>query len=232
MTVGIAFAASRVSAQQPAPAGPDSASPAATQPAGAARSEAQSEEDQANAFLHAPIVQKIGNLMHLDVVTTSRIFLGINFTIIFLCITIPLGKFMPGLIRKRSQTLQHSIKTAREVTEDAKIRLSAVEARLAGLDQEIQKIRAQVEQESLEDQARIKAAIEDESARIVAAAEQELGAAAAQARRGLRNFAADLAIQHAEKQLTLTPETDRALIAEFIGQVAGEGAPKSRGGNN
>jgi F-type H+-transporting ATPase subunit b len=43
--------------------------------------------------------------------------------------------------------------------------------------------------------------------------------AAAQATRGLRNFAADLAIDQASRQLKLTPETDRALIAEFVGNV-------------
>ena len=58
-----------------------------------------------------------------------------------------------------------------------------------------------------------------ESARIVASAEQEIGMAAAQATRGLRNFAADLAIDQASRQLKLTPETDRALIAEFVGNV-------------
>jgi F-type H+-transporting ATPase subunit b len=43
--------------------------------------------------------------------------------------------------------------------------------------------------------------------------------AAAQARRGLRNFAANLAIDQAAKQLVLSPETDKALIAEFVGDV-------------
>ncbi len=76
-----------------------------------------------------------------------------------------------------------------------------------------------MERESLADEARIKAALEEESARIVVAAEQEIGAAAAQARRGLRNFAADLAVEQAAKQMILTPETDRALIAEFVGDV-------------
>ena len=47
-------------------------------------------------------------------------------------------------------------------------------------------------------------------------AAQEITVAAAQARRGLRHFAADLAIEQAAKQLVLTPETDRALISEFV----------------
>ena len=82
-----------------------------------------------------------------------------------------------------------------------------------------------MEEESLQDEARIKAALEDESARIVAAAEQEIGAAAAQARRGLRNFAAELSVEQASKLMVLTPETDRAVIAEFVGDV-------SKGGQN
>jgi F-type H+-transporting ATPase subunit b len=58
----------------------------------------------------------------------------------------------------------------------------------------------------------------------VASAEQEIGVAAAQARRSLRTFAADLAIEQAAKQLTLTPDTDRALIEELVAGVASDGA--------
>jgi hypothetical protein len=54
--------------------------------------------------------------------------------------------------------------------------------------------------------------------------------AAAQARRTLRHFAADLAIGQAAQQLVLTPETDRALIAEFVGDVTKNGVAK--GGQN
>ena len=64
----------------------------------------------------------------------------------------------------------------------------------------------------------------------MADAEQELNAVVTQAKRGLRSFAADLAIGQAEKQIALTPETDRALIAEFVAGVAGDG--QSKGGKN
>ena len=73
-----------------------------------------------------------------------------------------------------------------------------------------------MEQQIAQDEQRSKAALEEESARIVASAEQEIGVAAAQAKRSLRHFAADLAIEQAAKKLVLTPETDRALIAEFV----------------
>ena len=191
------------------------------------------EEKQEHAFLHSSMVQSIARILHLSVDATSDIFIGINFAIIALAIVIPLVKIMPRIMRQRSVTLSQEIKTAREATEDAKTRLTAVEEKLAGLGQEIEKFKTQVEQEALEDQRRIKAALEEESARIVASAEQEIGAAAAQARRGLRHFAAELAIDQAAKQLVLTPETDQALIAEFVAQAAGEaGNGMKRGGKN
>jgi F-type H+-transporting ATPase subunit b len=124
---------------------------------------------------------------------------------------------------------------ARKATAQANLRLGAIEAKLSGLDGEIAQIRTQMEEESHQDETRIKSTIGEESARIVATAEQEIGASAAQARRSLRNFAADLAISQASKQLVLTPETDRALIAEFLGDVAGDGEARKaahQGGQN
>jgi len=158
-------------------------------------------------------------MLHLDVETTSRIFLGINFAVIFFAIAIPLGRVMPRIFRKRSQTLSRDLESARQATADADARLRAIEAKIAGLGQAMEQFRGQVEHDIVEEEKRIKAAIGEESARIVAAAEQEIGAAAAQARRSLRNFAANLAIEHAEKALTLTPESDRTLIAEFVAGV-------------
>ncbi|MGB6726378.1 MAG: ATP synthase F0 subunit B [Terracidiphilus sp.] len=211
------------------------ASSAPGQPPSAARNEheedkAIEEQKELDVFRHSPIVAAIGKKLGLDVETTGKLFEALNFLIIFLAIVIPLAKFLPRILRNRKETLSQNLRTAREATEDAKSRLSAVEAKLAGLNEEIAKFRAQVEQDSLEDEKRIKASLKEESDRIVAAAEQEIAAAAAQARRGLRNFAADMAISHAEKQLVLTPETDRALIEEFISQVSASGAGK--GGKN
>jgi F-type H+-transporting ATPase subunit b len=196
----------------------------------AATENSKASESEEDTFLHSPMVKSIARALHLDVNTASRIFLVINFAVIFFAIVIPLGRVMPRVFRKRSQTISHDLKTARDATADANARLSAIEAKLAGLGEEMKQFREQVERESLEDEKRIKAAIEEESARIVASAEQEIGVAAAQARRGLRNFAAALAIDHAEKQLKLTPETDRALIAEFVAGVSADGAAK--GGKN
>ena len=186
-------------------------------------------EDE-NVYRHTPLVQSLAKAMHLDVETTARLFEFINFAIVALAIVIPLVRLMPRVFRKRQQTLRQDLDSARKLTEDAGARLGAVEAKLARLNEEIAQMRAQVEEEGKHEEARIKAAIEEESSRVVAAAEQEISAAAAQAKRGLRHFAADLAIEHATKQLVLTPDTDSALIAEFLQEASRNGS--RTGGSN
>ena len=231
--VALFFTPGGAAAQQSATASPaPAASAPTTAPANGSGTAqpASSENDEDAAFLHSPAVQAVARILHLKLDTTVALLLGINFAIIFFAIAIPLTRTMPKIIRKRSQTLSHDLTNARQATADAQARLSAVEAKLAGLGEEIKKLSAQVEQESLEDEKRIKAAMGEESARIVAAAEQEISVAVTQAKRGLRNFAADLAIGQAEKQIALTPDTDRALIAEFVAGVAGDAAGK--GGKN
>ncbi|HEY1649175.1 MAG TPA: ATP synthase F0 subunit B [Terracidiphilus sp.] len=238
LLVAAAFMAAprRISAQQPAPAASASTHASGNTPGNASAENEDrpttpsDEQKELNVFRHAPIVAKIGQKMGMDVETTAKVFEAINFVIIILAIVIPIVRIVPRMLRQRSQTLNQDIQTAREATADANTRLSAVEAKLAGLDAEIQKFRAQVEQESREDEKRIKATLEEETVRIVSAAEQEITMAAVQARRGLRLFAADLAIEHAEKQLVLTPETDRALIAEFIADTSNHGATNGKGG--
>lgn len=219
LTAGVGLSTQKLAAQESAPAA--SATPAATAPATDAP---KTQEEQEKAFLfEGPLVKWTAQKFGLTAETASGIFQVINFVIIVLLVGVPIAKILPKIFHKRSETLGGNLKTAREATADANARLSAVEAKLAGLDEEIKKFRAEVERESLEDEARIKASMADESVRILQAAEQELNVAAQQVRRGLRNFAADLAIEQAAKQMVLTPEADKALISEFIGGVAGKG---------
>jgi F-type H+-transporting ATPase subunit b len=183
----------------------------------------KAEEQENDQYRHAPVVQSLARLLHMDVETAARTFEIFNVSVVVLGIVIPLVRIMPRLLRKRSQQIQVNLEEARKTTEDANRRLSAVEAKLASLDQEIARFRTEVEEQIAQDEQRGKSALEEEKARIVASAEAEIGVAAAQARRSLRHFAADLAIEQAAKQLVLTPDTDRALIAEFVSDAARDG---------
>jgi len=217
LAAGVATAPLRLAAQQQAAtADSSSASGVSTQPAEPAKADSD-EEAQTKAFrLEGPLVKATSRTLHISLENTARLFEIANFAIIALAIAIPLFKFLPAMLRKRSETLSESLESARKMTEDANARLGAVEAKLASLDEQIAQFRVEVERESAGDEARIKAALEEERARIVQSAEQEIGQAAALARRGLRNFAADLAIDQAARQLNMTAETDHALIREFV----------------
>jgi F-type H+-transporting ATPase subunit b len=221
LAAGFATSPLGVAAQQQAATGnASSASAVPTQPAEPPKADSD-EEAQTRAFrLEGPLVKATSKALHISLENTARLFEIINFAIIALAIVIPLFKFLPAMLRKRTKTLTESLESARKMTEDANARLSAVEAKLASFDEQIAQFRAEVERESAGDEARIKVALEEERVRIVQSAEQEIGQAAAQARRGLRNFAADLAIDQAARELNMTAETDRALIAEFVAGTA------------
>jgi F-type H+-transporting ATPase subunit b len=237
LIAAISAAPFRAQAQEAAPVA-NSAAPAATSSSSqtAKPEAADSDEAQTNAFrLEGPLVKATAKTFNLSPETAARSFEIINFLIVVLGLGIPIVKWLPKFLRKRSEKVSSDIESARKVTAEANARLTAIAAKLSGLDGEIAQIRAQMEEESRQDETRIKSTIGEESVRIVAAAEQEIGASAAQARRSLRNFAADLAIGQASKQLVLTPETDRALIAEFLGDVAGDGEARKaahQGGQN
>ncbi len=242
LVTGVAFAPVRALAQEAHSSAPVKSAADSNGQAGLPAQPGHEKDEEAeehNVFRHNSLVQAVSDAVFKDdknatdpaqvelraahIEKTARTFEWINSLILISCIVIPLVKVLPKILRRRSQTLKQNLEEARKTSADANTRLSAVEAQLARLDEEIAQIRANVESESKQDEAKIKASIEEESARIVASAEQEIASASAQAQRALRHFAAELAIDSAARQLTLTPEADRALISEFVTDTASNG---------
>lgn len=229
-----------MTAQQAAASGPETGQAQTSQAqTGQAKSEAanteseKSSSEESNLYRHSATVQKLARLLNVDVETAAKGFELFNFLIIALGIGIPLGRMLPKMLRNRRASLSKSIEEARTATTDAKARLSAVEAKLANLDVEIAAFRAQVESESVGDEARIKATIEEERQRIVEAAGQEIGQAAAQAQRGLRQFAAELAVGRAVRDYGARSEADKDQAdREMISQFARDFTEQANGGKN
>jgi F-type H+-transporting ATPase subunit b len=237
LILGATVAPLGAAAQDAAPTAPQAQSQSQPKPESVFKQEHKAEkaeeEDETAAYRHSASVQWIANLLHLDVETAATIFEYINFAVILLAVGIPIAKMLPAAMRKRSAKLSADLEVAQAKTQDANDRLKAVEEKLAGLDSEIAAIRKQVEEQMREDEVRSKVLLEEETARIVAGAEQEIAMAAAQAQRGLKQFAADLAIDRAVSQLTIDAETDRALFAEFAMDVAGKPArTRAKGDQN
>jgi F-type H+-transporting ATPase subunit b len=210
--------------QQPQPP-PTPAQQARTSTAKAEHMDAPETNSAIEQYRHSSAVLAIARVTGLSPETTAQIFEDLNSGILIFACAYFLFRFVPGFLRRRSETIQKDLSLARAATEDANRRLAQVEARLSRLGSEIEAIRQQAERDSLEDEKRIAAALEAERERIVASAEQEISAAQAAAQRELKKFAADLAVDSALHRIQLSADTDRALIRDF-----GKGLSDKSGG--
>jgi F-type H+-transporting ATPase subunit b len=188
--------------------------------------ETNSEEE---GYRHSSTVKAIAKIVHVDTDTAAKLFEDFNSAVIIIAILAFLIKALPKAFRKRSETIQKELVEARTATEEASKRLSAVEARLAKLDSEIEAVRRQAEQDSLEDEKRIKATLEEERKRIIESAEQEIEAFGSAAQRDLKRFAADLAVERALQRIHLGADADRILVQNFAADLSGT---QSKGGQN
>jgi F-type H+-transporting ATPase subunit b len=190
---------------------------AQTATADKAQEQAQKEEekDENDEYRMSPAVTKLGSMMGLKSAQASTVFTITNLLILLAGIGYLLMKNLPKAFKGRSATIQKQIVEARTATQDAKTRLSSVEARLAKLDSEIAAMRTQAEADGAREEQRLKGAIEDEKQRILTAAQQEIQSATLTARRELQTYAAELAVDQAERKLVVTPEADRFLVAGF-----------------
>lgn len=203
-------------AQESSPAG---ASPTGGPASPVERPDASHDNDE---FRHAPIVKSMAGMMHVSTEATAQVFEDLNSLILIGLILYFVLKVLPKAFRSRSETIQKQLTEARAATESANQRLSAVEAKLARLGEDIDQIRRQTESDLLEDEKRIKQSLEEERARIVKSAEQEIDSAGAAAQRELKRFAASLAIDKAVQRIQLSAESDKTLIERFGKDLAGQ----------
>lgn len=172
----------------------------------------------------SPSVIKLGGMVGMNPATSVLVFNWLNFLVLAIAVGYALMKALPKVFRGRTESIQKNIVEARVATEEARARLSAVEARLGKLDDEIAALRADSDRAAAEEEQRLHAQGEEEKARILQAAEQEIAAASAAAQRSLRVYAAEIAVDRAAAQLQITPEDDRVLIENFAGRLGAEGS--------
>lgn len=203
-----------VRAQSEAPVVTDTAKSAESGAAGSTE-KAKEEADENEQYRQSPTVAKLGSAIGMKPEQASTVFTITNLAILLVGVGYLLMKNLPKAFKSRSSTIQRQIVEARTATQDAKSRLSSVEARLAKLDGEIAAMRVQAEADGAREEERLKAAIEDEKQRILASAGQEIQSATLTARRELQTYAAELAVDQAARKLVVTPESDRLLVAGF-----------------
>jgi F-type H+-transporting ATPase subunit b len=198
-------------------------SQAPAQPVPAAKDDEEAEKD---AYRHSTSVTAIGHWFQMDQEPAARLFEWLNFAIMAGVILVVAGKMLPKTFRANREQIRGRLVEARIATEHAQERLTAIEQRLAKLDEEVAAISKQAEKDSIEDEARIKASIAAERERIVSASTREIAAAASAAQRDLKRFAVELAVDRAAQRLTLSADDDRALVQDFSRDLAARNGGK------
>jgi F-type H+-transporting ATPase subunit b len=172
-------------------------------------------EDETAEFKRSPSVKFLAKITGMTLEHAYWLGLLVNFAVIAGLIFWLAKKNLPAMFRSRTASIQNALEEARKTSQEAKRRLSNIEARLSKLDVEIGEMRWAAEQEAAAEEIRIKAAAEDDARKIVESAEQEIMAAAKLARRELKAFAADLAVSLAKKQIRVDSSTDQGLMRSF-----------------
>ena len=186
--------------------------------------EATGEEEEENANLkHSSMVQRLAKLTGLSVHQAHLVAMYLNFAIIVFVAVWFGRKALPGMLRKRNQSIQSALEEARAASQEANRRLAEIENRLRQLDVEIGQMQANAEKEAETEEVRIKKAAEEDIRKVVETAEQEIAAAAKLARRELTSYTADLAIALARKQINVDANTDQVLVRNFATQLSQDG---------
>lgn len=183
--------------------------------------EATGSDEEENVNLkHAAPVRWLARITGLSVHGAHLLALGLNFAIIVVVVFWAVRKFVPGMLRNRSASIQQALEEARAASQDANRRLAEIENRLRQLDVEIGQMQATAEKEGAAEEVRIQQAAEEDVRKVVLAAEQEIATAAKQARRELSAHTASLAIALARQQINVDSNTDQVLVRTFASKLA------------
>jgi F-type H+-transporting ATPase subunit b len=193
---------------------------------GESRPEAQSakaEEGPDAELKRSPAVQFIARKAGLSVDRAYQIVVGVNFAAVLVVLWLLTRKALPAMFKSRNEAIQKRMEEARKASEEARRRLTEVEGRLSRLDTEIEHMRHEAEEAGRAEEERIRASSEEERRRIVQSAEQEIAVAASTARRELKVYAAELAVELAKKKIDISPGADQVLVRDFTAQIGKDG---------
>jgi len=169
-------------------------------------------------------VQLVSRLTGLSLSNAYLFSVVLNFVVIAAVIAWASRKYLPGIFRDRTASIQKAMQEAQKASEEARRRLAEIESRLMRLDGEIGMMRDAAEKEAEAEEGRIQAAAREDARIMVESAQQEIASAAKTARRELTAYAADLAVSLAKKQIHVDAATDRTLVRNFADELGSDTA--------
>lgn len=148
----------------------------------------------------------------------APIWVWANFAILAVGLGYLMSKHLPTFFQSRTDSIRKSIVEAQQAKIDAERRAADMEARMKALGSEIEKLRAESQKELEEEGARIRRETAGHLERLERQAELEIEAASKAALRDLRAYAADLAVDLAEKRIRerLDERTEASMIEGFV----------------
>jgi F-type H+-transporting ATPase subunit b len=185
--------------------------------------EGEQQTGPAEAMRNSPAVKWIAQKSGISINAAFWLCVLLNFGVVAYLILYAMRKRLPGFVKDRCQAISAGIEQARKTSEEARARLQEVEGRLSRLDADITEMRREADENARVEEKRIMAESEDERRRIVASAEQEISAAANNARRDLKAYAAELAVELAEKKIRVGQDADRELVRAFTSRLGKDG---------
>ncbi len=147
-------------------------------------------------------------------------FLGksVNFVVLFGALVYFLYKPLQSYLEKRSLEVKEAMKDAEESRKESEKRFDEARARLAGLEEEIEKIKKEAEVAGLREKEKISRLAQEEAERIKHLAQQEIELELKAGTQELKEYTAALATNLAQERIKkkLTEEDHSLLIDKSI----------------
>ncbi|MGA2509464.1 MAG: hypothetical protein ABSG27_04480 [Candidatus Acidiferrales bacterium] len=150
------------------------------------------------------------------------VFRWINFAIVLGLIVYALRKAAPSF-RSRTEQISEQIAEGTRAREAAEQQRRAVQAKLAGIEQDVAVLREEAKRAAEAEAVRVRDLARAEAATIERAAQAEIAAAERAARIELKALAAQSAVERAEVLLRdkLTPTSESGLFTAFVAELEG-----------
>ena len=152
----------------------------------------------------------------------------VNFAILAIGLGYLMAKYLPAFFRERTESIQADIAQAQKQKEESARRVAEIDRRLAGLGTEIEAFRKQSHAEMGREGERIRQETATQIRKIKDQAQVEIESAGKAARREVRLYAANLALDLADQRIRARlsgpggATTEAALVDGFIGDLRRE----------
>lgn len=145
--------------------------------------------------------------------------LAVFLAVMFFLVKKPFSQAMTD----RRESIKSELNRAKAEKEVAEAKLREIQGRLSRLEEEIAEIRTKAEKEAQAEYSRLVKQTEEESERLKLVATREIEGASKAAQMELKKFAAEKAVEMAEKLIRkeLKPEDNTRLVNDFAKELGG-----------